>query len=102
MTDIRKEGLFHMKQVIPAPKPVRVLRAKTAGYRLLYALYESKRSGGGCSYSVTVTITDGRNCETAAASDLTRSPEEAVRLFMLLFRGTVTPCALADVLEELL
>ena len=91
-----------MKQPIPFPKPVRVLRAGIPGYRLLYALYGSKCPNGDFSYSVTVTITDGENCETAAASDLTRSPEEAVRLFSLLSRGTVTPCALADVLEELL
>ena len=44
-----------------------------------------------------------RSAEMAAsAPDLTRSKEEADRLFSLLSAGTVTPCALADVLEELL
>ena len=91
-----------MKQPIPVPEPVRVLRVGIPGYRLLYALYESNCPNGDCSYSVTVTITDGRYCETASAPDLTRSPEEAERLFSLLFRGTVTPCGLKDVLEEVL
>ena len=91
-----------MKQSELNPTPIRVRSAEIPGYRLLYGLYETPMKSGERSYSVTVAITDGRECMAASAPDLTRSKEEAHRLFSLLSAGTVTPCALADVLEELL
>ena len=73
------------------------------GYRLVYALYRTKLTKiRGFSYSVTVSVTGAYGSETATVSDLTRSREDAERIFRLLADATVTPCALKDVLEEAL
>ena len=83
---------------------VKKVRKETIpGYTLLYALYRTDRAdGNGTSFSVSVSIRGEIGCETATAADLTRSRAEAERLFDLLADQTVTPCALADVLEEIL
>ena len=73
------------------------------GYSLVYTLLRTRLAGrAGYSWSISVTIDGKYGRETATASDLTRSRTEAVRLFDLLADLTVTPCALADMLEELL
>ena len=80
-----------------------VRKEKLPGLSLVYALHRTKRAGGdGYAYSVSVSVTGEYGSETATASDLTDSREEAERLFCLLADQTVTPCALADVLEEIL
>lgn len=73
------------------------------GFRLVYALYRTGLvTSGGYAYSVTVSISGEYGSETATAADLSRSEEEAQRLFGILADETVTPCALRDVLEELI
>ena len=85
------------------PVVLAVRRETLPGLRLVYALYRTKlKNGAGYAYSVTVSVTGTYGSETAAVSDLTRSGEEAERLFRLLADETVTPCALGDVLEEIL
>ena len=80
-----------------------VRKERLPGLSLVYALYRTKRAGkAGYAYSVSVSVTGQYGSETATASDLTGSREEAERLFALLADQTVTPCALADVLEEIL
>lgn len=78
-------------------------KEKLSGLSLIYVLYRTKRSGReGYAYSVSVSVTGAYGSETATASDLTGSRTEAERLFTILADQTVTPCALADVLEEIL
>lgn len=85
------------------PVVLAVRRETLPGFRLVYVLYRTKlKNGPGYAYSVTVSVTGIYGSETAAVSDLTRSREEAERLFCLLADETVTPCALGDVLEEIL
>lgn len=80
---------------------VAVRRETLPGFRLVYALYRTKLTRvRGFSYSVTVSVTGAYGSETASVSDLTRSREEAERIFCLLADAAVTPCALKDVLEE--
>ena len=82
---------------------VSVRKGSLPGMSLVYALYGTRMKGlKDVSYSVTVSVTGAYGSETAAVSDLTRSREEADRIFALLADGTVTPCALKDVLEEIL
>jgi|GEM_PF-2068219 len=85
------------------PEVVAVRKESLPGMSLVYALYGTRLKGlKDVSYSVTVSVTGAYGSETAAVSDLTRSREEADRIFALLADGTVTPCALKDVLEEIL
>ncbi|MBE6724143.1 MAG: hypothetical protein E7576_02935 [Ruminococcaceae bacterium] len=80
-----------------------VRRENLPGLSLVYALFRTKRSGrDGFAYSVSVSVTGEYGSETATASDLTDSREDAELIFRLLADQTVTPCALADVLEEIL
>ena len=76
--------------------------AEIPGYRLVYVLYRTKLKRGGSAYSVSVTISSGEETVGTTASDLTRSREKAEEIFRALADGSVTPCALTDVLEELL
>ena len=85
------------------PVVLAVRRETLPGFRLVYVLYRTKlKSDAGYAYSVTLSITGEYGSETAAVSDLTRSREEAERLFGLLADEKVTPCAVGDVLEEIL
>ena len=83
-------------------KPVARRRAVLAGYRLVYALYRTRMKSGGFSYSLTVTVRGTGSPETAAVSDIARSRAAAAVLFDRIADARVTPCALKDVLEELL
>lgn len=76
--------------------------AEIPGYRLVYTLYRTKLKRGRAAFSVSVTISSGEETVRATASDLTRSQEKAEEIFRTLADGSVTPCALTDVLEELL
>lgn len=88
----------------PSPPAERVAlrRAALAGYRLEYALTRTPLKNGGASYSVTVTISGKGPSQTAAVLDIARSHGRASALFSALVNARVTPCALRDVLEELL
>ncbi len=69
---------------------------------LVYSLLRSKTSEASL-YSVGVTLydRDGQN-DAALVTDVTGNDEEAAALFQKLVDGTVTPCTLTDVLEDLL
>ena len=81
---------------------VSVRRAAVPGYSIMYILYRTKRKSGGASYSLTVTISSGTETASASAADISRSRERADEIFNAAADGKVTPCALKDVLEELL
>ena len=87
-------------------RPPILVRARnavlTAGL-LTYSLYRTELGFcRGCSYSLVVMLENGRGSESASAFDISRSHVEADRIFSAVADGCVTPCALADVLEELL
>ena len=85
------------------PVLVRARHAVLTAGLLTYSLYRTELGFcRGFSYSLVVTLENGRGGESASASDISRSHAEADRLFRAVADGCVTPCALADVLEELL
>ena len=83
-------------------KSVTRLPGKSGILSLEYRLIGTMLRDGGKSFSVAVSLKTKNGTETALASDLARSVSRARRIFFRLYRGTVTPCALGDVLEELL
>ncbi len=72
-----------------------------AGYRLTYRLERIKLRRG-ASYTIVVRIESPNGAEEAAVHDVCRNRREAERLFAAVAEGFVTPCTLADVLEDLL
>ncbi len=70
---------------------------------LTYVLTETHGIGAfGSVYSVTVSIRKGSYVEEQTAYDVSRKKEKAVEIFELLYRNTVTPCTLIDVLTDIL
>jgi hypothetical protein len=62
--------------------------------------YYLLRSGG--RFGLEVRMRRGQERCRACLPELSPTPREALRLGRTLHRGTVTPCAVRDVLEELL
>ena len=62
--------------------------------------YYLLHSGGG--FGLEVRMRRGKERCRACLPELSQTPREALRLCRILHRGTVTPCAVRDVLEELL
>ena len=75
--------------------------AVTHGYRLTYRLIGIPCRRG-ISYSLSVKIESEDGADEAAVHDIARSRADADRLFHAVADGLVTPCTLADVLEDLL
>ena len=65
--------------------------------RLDYYLLRSGRRFG-----LEVRMRRGKERCRACLPEFSQTPREALRLGRMLHRGTVTPCAVRDVLEELL
>ena len=53
-------------------------------------------------YGISVTLTTGHSEERVEIFDVTRDAYRALMLFESIVIGTVTPCTLTDVLEDLL
>lgn len=62
--------------------------------------YYLLHSGGG--FGLEVRMRRGKERCRTRLPELSKTPREALRLARMLHRGTVTPCAVRDVLEELL
>ena len=75
--------------------------SEIAGYRLTYRLEEIPLRRG-VSYAIAVRIDTDNGTEDAAVHDVSRNRAEAKALFHVIVKGLVTPCTLADVLEDLL
>ena len=75
----------------------------TDGIELYYTLYcmlltDENRT----CYSVSVTVTCGSESESAYAFDITGIRDCAESIFDTVCAGTVTPCTLYDILEDML
>lgn len=73
------------------------------GYTITYRLSETMGEGK-CRtiYSVSVSIRKDSYFDEKTAYDITRIRQKALWIFDMLWKNTVTPCTLTDVLEELL
>ena len=73
------------------------------GFRLTYTLYRSKfKIDGRRIFSVKITLADEVGAYDAFACDITRNRSRAFQIYNLLCKGTVTPCTLNDILEDIL
>ena len=76
---------------------------KTDDMTLHYTLYHKILADEGrSSYSVSVSVTCGGENESAYAIDITSLHDCAVAIFDAVCTGTVTPCTLYDILEDML
>lgn len=58
---------------------------------------------GNCqSYGAEIVLERGQERESAAARNLTTSPQRIERFLALLYRNSVTPCALPEILHDVL
>jgi hypothetical protein len=76
------------------------LELGAAKLALSYRLFSQARGEEGTSYGIEVALED--TGEVASVEDITVDETRAVRLLRLLTRGTVTPVALRDVVEDFL
>jgi hypothetical protein len=67
---------------------------------LSYRLFSQAQGEEGISYGIQVAWED--TGEVASVEDITVDETQAVKLLCLLTRGTVTPVALRDVVEDFL
>lgn len=68
-----------------------------------YLLRGFDRGTGGDTYSIFVSkFKDGDTLDCEFAPDISADQSEARRIYSILCRNTVTPCALFEVLEDLL
>ncbi|MBQ3708423.1 MAG: hypothetical protein II889_11025 [Clostridia bacterium] len=75
--------------------------AAAGGYHLTYRLEEIPLRRGK-SYDIAVRIESVDGAQTSTVHDVSRNRAAAQRLFQAVADGLVTPCTLADVLEDLL
>lgn len=68
---------------------------------LCYQLFTGRRDNRQI-YSLYVTLVRDSHAESDFVFDIARSREASAGLLDLLFRNTVTPCTLREVLSELL
>jgi hypothetical protein len=76
------------------------LELGAARLALSYRLFSQAQGEEGISYGIQVALED--TGEVASVEDITVDETQAVRLLCLLTRGTVTPVALRDVVEDFL
>ena len=73
------------------------------GMTLSYFLYRSqKKSNGRYIYSVCITLSTAEETGSNFVFDITRKRSRADEIFNLICEGTVTPCTLTDILEDIL
>lgn len=73
------------------------------GYTITYRLSETEGEGKYKTiYSVSVSIRKDSYFDEKTAFDITRIRQKALWIFNMLWKNTVTPCTLIEVLEELL
>lgn len=73
------------------------------GFTIVYRLLESVNPMERRSvFSVTISIQKGNYHDERTAFDIARNRRAALRILDILQRNTVTPCALFDVLEDIL
>lgn len=82
---------------------IRSCSVSVYGMRLDYILHETRiHEEERKSYSISVHKQTPASCEDAFAPDISSIRSRAVDLFNLIVSGTVTPCTLLEVLEDLL
>lgn len=81
-------------------KPIGQASVRCADGRRARLNYYLLHSGG--HFGLEVRMRRGKERCRACLPELSPTPREALRLGRMLHRGTVTPCAVRDVLEELL
>ncbi len=70
---------------------------------LTYRLFRSlRRSSGRFVYSISVQLSSNVTSESSFVYDITRTRSRAEELFTIIYEGTVTPCTLSDILEDIL
>lgn len=69
------------------------------GLSVRYELHETIKDQR-LSYSVYAVITESGECATV--HDITSDKEKALFMFGMICRGTVTPCCLTEVAEDLI
>lgn len=69
---------------------------------LEYRLLSSKAASGRDIYSVEIVSELNGTVDYKFAFDITSSFDRSKEIFTLLFKNTVTPCTLFDVLENIL
>jgi len=67
-----------------------------------YILLEDLLPNGERYYSISVRLDGLLGSESRTVRDVTGNRQLALHLFWMICRGTVTPCALTEVLSELL
>lgn len=89
--------------VCPSTRSERTeIRHLPEGRILISNLLHTAQEDHSC-YSIAVSLfRDGESEDMRLIEDFTRDPETAVSLFLQITAGTVTPCTLCDVLEDLL
>lgn len=89
--------------VCPSTKSVSTEIRRLPEGRILISNLLHTESENASYFSIAVTLfRDGDADDMRLIEDFTRDPETAQSLFRLITDGTVTPCALCDVLEDLL
>lgn len=70
---------------------------------LTYRLFRSlRRSSGRFVYSISVQLSSNGKSESSFVYDITRTRSRADELFTIICNGTVTPCTMSDILEDIL
>ena len=89
--------------VCPSTRPVRTeIRHLPEGRLLISNLFHTVREDASCFSMAVSLFRDGAPEDMRFIEDFTRDPETAQTLFSKITDGTVTPCTLCDVLEDLL
>lgn len=70
--------------------------------KLTYTLLEDFLPNGDRYYSMSISLEGSAGTEKCSVRDITGNRQFAIRLFQMICRGTVTPCTLTEVLEDLL
>ncbi|MBQ2727081.1 MAG: hypothetical protein IJF78_15360 [Clostridia bacterium] len=83
--------------------PIKTSSVSICGMHLHYFLYETELpSQNRKSYSIQIRKESFDDSEEAWAYDITSLHPRAVEIYRLIVSGTVTPCTLTDILEDLL
>lgn len=72
------------------------------GMHLDYILHETAAEDKRPVYSITIRKETASGTEETCAYDISSIRRRAVELFHLVVSGTVTPCTLTDIIEDLL
>ncbi len=76
---------------------------ETDNLYLKYTLFKStSRTNGRQIFSIEISISSESETESAFAHDITSIPSRALEIYEALYCGTVTPCTINDVLENIL